>query len=472
MCWCARLSSAFWAWPASKPSTPRTSQSNIGSTDAQDVIGSIYLEFLDWNKRGPAKDILTEIRGRTNDIAGISVEMREPEEGPTTGKAIRIELSARQPELLDDAVEKIRRSLVDIEGLVDVEDSRPIPGIEWRLTVDRAQAGRFGADVSSVGNVVKLVTNGIIVGDYRPDDADEVVDIRVRFPVNNRNIEQLDQLRVLTRNGQVPISNFVSRTPVRKTGTLERVNGTRVVRIESEVLQGVLPNTKVQEIRALLPGLEIDPAVTVKFRGQDEEQQAAAAFLSKAFGVALFVMLIILVTQFNSFYHAILILSAVVLSTIGVMIGLLVTGMPFSIVMTGVGVITLAGIVVNNNIVLIDTYAILRRTGMEPFEAILRTGAQRLRPVLLTAATTVIGLMPMVTGVGINFISREVQVGAPSTQWWAQLATAVASGLTFATILTLIVTPCMLAVGYRTSNRLQRLRNRLGRKPGIVAPAE
>ena len=210
----------------------------------------------------------------------------------------------------------------------------------------------------------------------------------------------------------------------------------------------------------------------MKFRGQDEEQQAAAAFLSKAFAVALFVMMIILVTQFNSFYHAFLILSAVVLSTIGVMIGLLVTGMPFSIVMTGVGVITLAGIVVNNNIVLIDTYAILRKTGMDPFEAILRTGAQRLRPVLLTAATTVIGLMPMVTGVGINFISREVQVGAPSTQWWAQLATAVASGLTFATILTLIVTPCMLAVGYRTSNRLQHMRNRLGRKSGYVTSAE
>lgn len=450
----------------------RTSLSNIGSTDPEDVIGSIYLEFLDWNQRGPAKGILADVRSRTTDIPGISVETREPEEGPTTGKAIRIELSSRRPELLNDAVEKIRRSLVDVQGLVALEDSRPVPGIEWRLTVDRAQAGRFGADVTSVGNVVKLVTNGITVGDYRPDDADEEVDIRVRFPIGDRNIEQLDQLRVLTPNGQVPISNFVSRTAVRKTGTLERVNGTRVVRIESEVLPGVLPNNKVREIRALLSDLDIDPAIDIQFRGQDEEQQAAASFLAKAFVVALFVMMIILVTQFNSFYHAFLILSAVVLSTIGVMIGLLVTGLPFSIVMTGVGIITLAGIVVNNNIVLIDTYSILLRTGMDPFEAILRTGAQRLRPVLLTAATTVIGLMPMVTGVGINFISREVQVGAPSTQWWATLATAVASGLTFATLLTLIVTPCMLAVGYRTNNRFQRVRSRLRRKSSYTAPAE
>lgn len=450
----------------------RTTASNAGSTDPEDVIGSIYLEFLEWDRRAPAKDILSDIRGRTRDIAGISVEMREPEEGPTTGKAIRIELSSRQPELLDAATEKIRRSLDDIEGLVDIEDSRPVPGIEWRLTVDRAQAGLFGADVTSIGNVVKLVTNGIKVGEYRPDDADEEVEIRVRFPIGDRNIEQLDQLRILTPNGQVPISNFVSRTPVRKTGILQRINGVRVIRIESEVLPGVLPNTKVREIRALLPDLDIDPAVTVTFRGQDEEQQAAASFLSKAFVVALFVMMIILVTQFNSFYHAFLILSAVVLSTIGVMIGLLVTGLPFSIVMTGVGVITLAGIVVNNNIVLIDTYAILRKTGMDPFEAILRTGAQRLRPVLLTAATTIIGLMPMVTGVGINFISREIQVGAPSSQWWVQLATAVASGLTFATILTLVVTPCMLAVGYRTSNRFQHLRNRLGRERQSLTPAE
>ena len=450
----------------------RTSANTFGTTDPEDVIGSIYLEFLKWDQRTPAKQILTDIRGRTADIAGISVEAREPEDGPSTGKAIRIQLSSLDPELLDDAVVKIRAALRDVNGLVDLEDSRPVPGIEWRLVVDRAQAGRFGADVTAVGNVVKLVTNGIRVGEYRPDDADEEVDIRVRFPISDRNIAQLDQLRVLTANGQVPISNFVSRKAYAKTGTLERSNGVRIMRIESEVLPGVLPNDKVREIRVLLPGLGIDEAVDVTFRGQDEEQQAAANFLIKAFAVALFIMMIILVTQFNSFYRAFLVLSAVLLSTIGVMIGLLVTGLPFSIVMTGLGIITLAGIVVNNNIVLIDTYAILRRTGMDPHEAILRTGAQRLRPVLLTAATTVIGLMPMVTGVGINFVSREVLVGAPSTQWWVQLATAVASGLTFATILTLIVTPCMLAVGYRTSDRLQRARRRLSRRSSRMAPAE
>ncbi len=450
----------------------RTGAGGFGPANAADVVGSIYLEFLDWELRRPAVEILTQVRRETADIAGVRIETREAEMGPPTGKAIRIQLSSRDAVLLDEAVDKIRFAIRDVVGLIDLEDSRPIPGIEWQLEVDRAQAGRFGADILSIGNVIKLVTNGIRVGEYRPDDADEEVDIRFRFPVSARSIEELDQLRILTPNGQVPIGNFVKRSARPKTGTIERVDGFRVLRIESEVLPGFLPDTLVREIKAILEGLELDPHVRLTFKGQDEEQAAATEFLSRAFAVALFVMAIILVTQFNSFYHAFLILTAVVLSTVGVLIGLLVTGQPFGIVMTGVGIITLAGIVVNNNIVLIDTYAILRRSGTEAIEAILRTGAQRLRPVLLTAITTVVGLMPMVTGVGIDFVTREVTLGAPSTQWWASLATAVAFGLTFATVLTLIVTPSLLALGYNASQSVGRFRDRRVRRRGIPAPAE
>ncbi len=179
---------------------------------------------------------------------------------------------------------------------------------------------------------------------------------------------------------------------------------------------------------------------------------------------------IILITQFNSFFHAFLILSAVILSTIGVMIGLIVTGQPFGIVMTGVGIITLAGIVVNNNIVLIDTYARLCKTGMDPFEAALRTGAQRLRPVLLTAVTTVFGLLPMVLEANIDFIAREVAVGAPSGQWWVQLSTAVVFGLSFATVLTLVVVPSLLALGARVG--AGRERRRADRLESAPAPGE
>lgn len=184
----------------------------------------------------------------------------------------------------------------------------------------------------------------------------------------------------------------------------------------------------------------------LKVRGENEEQDESMVFLEKAFLVALFVMGIILVTQFNSFYQAMLILSAVLFSTVGVFLGLIILQQPFGIVMSGIGVISLAGIVVNNNIVLIDTYNVLRRQGMDQHEAILRTGAQRLRPVLLTTVTTILGLMPMVLQINIDLFNREIAFGAPSTQWWVQLATAVAGGLAFATVLTLVLTPCLLAL--------------------------
>ena len=224
--------------------------------------------------------------------------------------------------------------------------------------------------------------------------------------------------------------------------------------VEADVGEGILPDVKVGEIREWLARSDFDPRLEFTFKGEDQEQREAEAFLLKAFGVALFIMAIILVTQFNSFYQASLILSAVFFSTIGVLLGLMITGQPFGIVMSGVGVIALAGIVVNNNIVLIDTYNWQRRRGRPAVEAVLRTGALRLRPVLLTTATTILGLLPMVLGVNIDFIGRDITVGGPSTQWWTQLATAVAGGLAFATLLTLVMTPCLLLLGDRVRHSM------------------
>ena len=250
----------------------------------------------------------------------------------------------------------------------------------------------------------------------------------------------------------VPLSNFVTREAKQKVGTINRTDGRRVMTIKANVEEGVLVDDKVKEIDAWLKdGAKLNPNVSYIFKGEDEEQKKAQAFLGKAFAVALFIMAIILVTQFNSFYHAFLILTAVIMSTIGVFVGLIITGQPFGIVMTGVGVISLAGIVVNNNIVLIDTFAHLRRQGMAAMEAILRTGAQRLRPVMLTTVTTIFGLLPMTLQVNIDFVTREVVTGAPSSQWWVQLSTAVAFGLTFATILTLVMTPALLMLGANVS---------------------
>ncbi len=420
---------------------------------SEDTIGIVQLEFVDWSQRRPAAEILDEVRARTADLAGIVLEVRKEEMGPPVGKAIQIELGAPDPDLLPGTVERIRTAIEGMEGFVDVTDTRPIPGIEWQLRVDREEASRFGVDVSIVGATVRLVTNGIKAGEYRPDDTDEAVEIRVRYPFSERSLGQLDRLRVTTSEGAIPVANFVTRAAIPRTGTINRTDGQRILKVESEVEEGVLVDDKVTEIKSWLARAGLDPRIAVAFKGEDEEQRQAEAFLTKAFGAALFVMAIILVTQFNSFYQAFLILSAVLLSTIGVLLGLLVTDQPFGIVMSGIGVIALAGIVVNNNIVLIDTYNILRRGGMDPIEAALRTGVLRLRPVVLTSVTTVLGLMPMVLGVNIDIVGRSIAVGGPSTQWWTQLATAVAGGLAFATVLTLVLTPSLLVLGERDWRR-------------------
>jgi len=319
--------------------------------------------------------------------------------------------------------------------------------------VDRAQASRFGADISSIGSAVQLVTNGMMVGEYRPNDADKEVELHVRFPPEYRHLEQLNQLRINTAQGTVPISLFVQRVAEPRTGTIKRSDERRILSVMANVADGVLVDDKVKEIRAWLAKTELDPRVTLTFKGEEREQQEAQTFLGNAFGIALFLVAIILVGQFNSFYQTLLILSAVILSTIGVLLGLLITGQPFGIVMCGIGLIALAGVVVNNNIVLIDTFNILRNDGMEPHEAVLRTCAQRLRPVFLTTATTILGLVPMALSMNIDLFNREVTFGAPSTQWWTQLATSIAGGLTFATILTLVVTPCLLLLGNRKAKK-------------------
>lgn len=195
-------------------------------------------------------------------------------------------------------------------------------------------------------------------------------------------------------------------------------------------------------------------------------------FLGGAFASAILLMFLILLVQFNNFFQAFIVMSAIIFSIAGVLLGLLVTGRPFGIVMGGIGVIALAGIVVNNNIILIDTYNDLRKTGLAAREAALRTGAQRLRPVMLTSVTTALGLMPMVIGLNINFYTREIVYGAPSTQWWTELSSAIAGGLTVATVLTLVVTPAMLIFGYNTGQAWERLNIRIAERRAAKSGAE
>ncbi len=416
----------------------------FGGDQAEDVIGRVDIQFKDWDERRPADVILGEIAARTSDIAGIIVETRKQEDGPPVGKPVQLELSSIYPDRLDDAVAHVRRGLEEVGGFVGIEDTRPLPGIDWEIQVDRAQAAKFGVDLTAVGDAVRLVTNGLILETYRPDDSDDEIDIVARYPEQYRSLEQLDKIRLPTEAGLIPVSNFIERTPEPTIGSINRVDARRVMEVKADVPPGVLPAEKLEQLKAWMAANPLDPTISVAFKGEDEEQRESMSFLSQAFGVALFLIAVILIAQFNSFYSTALILSAVIMSTVGVLIGLMITGQPFGVIMTGLGVISLAGIVVNNNIVLIDTFDRLRKSSPNTREALLRTGAQRLRPVFLTTVTTVLGLMPMVFQTNIDFVSREVAVGAPSTQWWVGFSTAIAFGLTFATVLTLIVTPCAL----------------------------
>ena len=447
----------------------RTGGQAQGQEAAEDVIGIISIEFVEWDQRRSAVEIEQEILERAQQLAGIHVEVREQEAGPPSGKPIQLQVASQFPELIEPVVADLRAAMEATPGLIDIEDSRPLPGVAWEITVDRAQAAKFGADIAQIGSLIRLVTTGLKFSEYRPDDADDEVDIVARYPIEHRNLSMLDNIRVQTAVGLVPISNFVTRVAEPAVGTINRTDGLRVMTLKADIdptatnVNGdpLLANDLVGELRAYLGDADIDSRVQISFQGEDEDQAEAQEFLTNAFGIALFIMAIILVTQFNSFYSAFLILSAVIMSTVGVMIGLLITNQPFGIVMSGVGVIALAGIVVNNNIVLIDTYDQLKRTVKNPLHAIMLTGAQRLRPVMLTTITTILGLMPMVLQMNIDFGSRSVSIGAPSTQWWVQLSTAIAFGLTFATVLTLIVTPSALLARENVKNwRLRRQERR------------
>lgn len=424
-----------------------------------DVIGVLQFQLIDWHQRRPAREILAEMRERTAGLPGLVLEFQQQEMGPTSGKPFQVEISARDPELADRAVTFLRSEMEWLGGFVDIEDNRSLPGVEWRLRVDREAAARFGADVTSIGSAVQMVTTGLMLATYRPVDALDEVDIRVRLPHSWRSLDQLERLTLNTERGQVPLSQFVTREPAPKVGVLHRVDGRRAITLQADIA----PDHRLDErLRALMPALgEVPEGVMLTFAGEQADQEETGRFLVAAFMIAIFLMAMILVTQFNSIYQTLLVLSAIVFSTAGILIGLLVTAQPFGIVMVGMGVIALAGIVINNNIILIDTYNELRAAGSSPAEAALEAGCLRLRPVLLTAGTTVLGLMPMVLGVNVSLLDPSLGIGAPSTQWWTQMSSAIAGGLTFASGLTLLLTPCMLLLGARLGDRARALAARL-----------
>ncbi len=437
--------------------------SGSDSRDGLDKIGGIFLELHDENERErKGAEIFQEIRERVAPLAGIDVEIQKMEQGPPVGKPIQIQFSSYDRDLLEPAVARLRAQMETIPEILDINDTRSMPGIEWKLSVDRAQAALYGADVSQVGIAVQLVTNGVKVGEYRPDRADDAVDIRVRYPTEYRGVGMLDDLKITTRNGLVPISNFVSREPSPNVDTIQRNDGLPVEFIRANVVEGVLADDVVGELQAWLDTQTFDPALNIDFRGANEEQAESMAFVQGAFLLSLLLMFVLLVTQFNSLYQSTLILLAVIMSTAGVLLGLLILDAPFSAILTGVGVVALAGIVVNNNIVLIDTYNHVRREHpeLDYVQTIVRTGAQRLRPVMLTTVTTIFGLLPLASNFSIDLINRTIVYGGQLSSFWVPLSQAIVSGLTFATLLTLVATPAMLALPHQLKNLSNRARSR------------
>src|SRR5258708_789524 len=352
----------------------------------EDTIGVILFEFADWRSRPPAHEIMDAIRAKTPDIAGILIEVTAPRAGPPTAKPTPAHLSPFDPAVLPAAANKVAAILGARSDVRDLDDGQPLPGIDWKIEVDKSEAAKYGAGVNTVGSAVQLVTNGLKATEYRPVDSDKSVDILVRFPPDRRSLDQIDDLRVQTQVGHVPIGNFVQRVPAPRVGYINRVNGNRVITASANVTEGV-QTAKIQPATtADLAKADLGAGVTFRLKGEDEERAKASAFLLKAFGTAIFLIFAILLAQFNKLTSVGLVLTAVVLSTFGVMLGLLIMGQPFGVVMAGIGVIANAGVIVNNNIVLIDTYDRLRREGVAAYHAIIETCRERARPVVLTAA--------------------------------------------------------------------------------------
>jgi len=438
---------------------------------APDLVGTIFIEFTDRRDRDVDGFELENLyRDAISELPGLKAEVSTIEMGPPVGKEIQIELSGEDLELLFAEGSRVRDFMANqMTGLIDIDDTMPVPGIEWEIEVDRARAAMMGASITEIGTAIQLITNGVMMGEYRPDDTEEEVDIRIRYPAEYRGLEQLDTVRISTANGPVPISSFINRVPKPKVGSIQRVDSNRVVYVRANPIPGELASNKVAELQSYLNENPIDPAINFQFRGANEEQEESAAFLGQAFTLALALMAILLVTQFNSYYQALLILSSVLLSTSGVLLGLLITNQAFSVILTGVGVVALAGIIVNNNIVLIDTYNYLRKAHPQwPLvDVIVHTGVQRLRPVFLTTFTTGFGLLPLAMHVSIDLIGAEIEVGGPITSQWVSLASAIVFGLTFGTLLTLIVTPALLAL----PDRLRQVFKRQSRSEGFAIEA-
>ena len=420
-----------------------------------DKIGGGFVEVAPAAEREISGLKIMELLSESvNDMPGIFVEISPDLGGPSFDNPIELDLYGNSEDDVNTAADIIEAHMRNnIKGLKNITSSKSYPSVEWSVEVDKQKAAQLGVSVADVGALVQMLTNGFKVGEYRPDDSRDEVEIRARFPQSDRTITGIQNLNVITLEGLVPVSSFISVVPKENRQSVNRRDGKFTQQIGAATIDESKVAEKVEEIDLWLKSADLSKGVTYKFTGMAEETEDVNNFMIAAGIMAVFIMLLMLLTQFNSFYQSFIILTSVTISFVGVLLGLLITGKPFSTTMTGLSIVTLAGIVVNNNIVLIDTFNKLREESphVENSTHIINACKQRLRPILLTSLTTIFGLLPLAMGVSLDIIARDIALGSPIVDWWSNLAVSIVFGLAFSTFITLILTPAVLSCLLYTS---------------------
>jgi len=423
--------------------------SDFGGGEARK--STVSVEFVERDDRQESSAVVVDrIRDMLGQITGADIKVEKERMGPPVGAPVEIEFIGADVEVLSGLVENAKRLIADVPGLVDVKDdlSRAKPEIAFH--VDREKATLLGLSTIEISNTIKAAVNGWRIGDYREGEDD--YGIIARLPEKNRQtIAQIENLLIPTAKGDpVPLSSVATLEIGSGYGSIRHLDQKRLIRISANTA-GRSSIEVLKDVQARLDRIELPAGYSIDYAGDQEEQQRSSAFLSKAFVVAIFLIFLVLLTQFNSLAQSMIVISSVVLSLMGVFLGLMITGMPFGIIMTGIGVISLAGVVVNNAIVLIDYINLLRKDGMELYDALVTAGTVRFRPVMLTAITTILGLTPMAVGISFDFRSLTLQVGGEMAVWWGPMAVAVIFGLAVATLLTLIVVPVLYSIAETVS---------------------
>ncbi len=434
----------------------------------------VTLNLADYADREEAStETLSKIRDRLQGIPGTDITVEQSQLGPPTGLPVNIEISGEDFATIRQITHEVRQMLVegaesgDIQGLVDVTDDLNEGRPEMQVHIDRERAARFGLNTSNIATTIRAAINGVEAGKFRTGEDEYDITVRLR-EADRSGLESIKNLTVLHEGNQIPVTAVADFDVGSGLGSVTRLDQQRVSTVTGSAAAGI-PGPQVlasaqQYLAEYEANLPVGYAMT--YTGESEEQEESFAFLTTVLLIAVSLIFMIMVAQFNRVTIPFIIMLAVGFSLIGVLLGLILTRTPFGL-FTFIGIISLAGIVVNNNIVLIDYIMQLRNRGMDKHAAIIEGGATRLRPVLLTALTTILGLIPLTFGINIDFVGLltewrpNFQFGSENTQFWGPMGIAIISGLVFATFLTLVIVPVM----YSTFDSLAiRLRSIFGRK--------